>query len=67
MIVTADDPLAEAARAKGLRIIKAERPRSDAIAQLGWRKILSGVTISPEALEANYIGRSDTDLFVKGS
>jgi len=67
VIVTADNPLAEAARAKGLRIIQVERPRSDAIVQLGWKKILSGETITPEALEANYIGRSEADLFVKGS
>jgi tRNA threonylcarbamoyladenosine biosynthesis protein TsaB len=67
LIVTADNSLAEAARARGLRIIQVERPRSDAIAQLGWRTILSGVTISPEALEANYIGRSEADLFAKGS
>jgi tRNA threonylcarbamoyladenosine biosynthesis protein TsaB len=67
VIVTADNPLAEAARAKDLRIIQVERPRSDAIAQLGWRKVLLGETITPEALEANYIGRSEADLFMKGT
>jgi hypothetical protein len=67
VIVTADNPLAEVARTKGLHVLEAERPRSDAIAQLGRKKILSGETITPEALEANYIGRSEADLFVKGS
>jgi tRNA threonylcarbamoyladenosine biosynthesis protein TsaB len=67
VIVTADNPLAEAARTKGLYVVEVERPRSDAIAQLGWKKILSGETVSPAALEANYIGRSEADLFVKGS
>jgi tRNA threonylcarbamoyladenosine biosynthesis protein TsaB len=67
VIVTADNPLAEAARTKGLHVVEVERPRSDAIAQLGWRKILLGETVSPEALEANYIGRSEADLFAKGS
>jgi tRNA threonylcarbamoyladenosine biosynthesis protein TsaB len=67
VIVTADDPVAEAARTKGLHVVEVERPRSDAIARIGWRKILSGETVSPEALEANYIGRSEADLFVKGS
>ena len=67
VIVSSDSGLAEAARAKGWRVVEAARPRSDAIAQLGWRKALSGETITPEALEANYIGRSEADLFMKGS
>jgi tRNA threonylcarbamoyladenosine biosynthesis protein TsaB len=67
VIVTPDTTLAEAAQAKGLRVVEIERPRSDVIAQLGWRKIVSGETVSSEALEANYIGRSEAELFVKGS
>jgi tRNA threonylcarbamoyladenosine biosynthesis protein TsaB len=66
VIVTPDKTLAEAARAKGLRVIEVERPRSDAIAKIGWRKIVRGETVSPEALEANYTGRSEAELFVKG-
>jgi tRNA threonylcarbamoyladenosine biosynthesis protein TsaB len=65
VIVTADNVLAEAARAQGLNVREVERPRSDAVAQLGWRKIASGETVSPETLEANYIGRSEAELFVK--
>jgi predicted nucleic acid-binding protein len=67
VIVTPDITLAEAARVKGFRVVDVERPRSDVIAQLGWRKIVSGETVSAEALEANYIGRSEAELFVKGS
>ena len=67
VLVTPDNSLAEGARAKRLHVIEVERPRSDAIAQLGWRKIASGETISPEALEATYVGRSEAELFVKGS
>jgi tRNA threonylcarbamoyladenosine biosynthesis protein TsaB len=67
VIVTTDSKLAEAARTKRLRVVEVERPRSDAIALLGWRKIVSGETVAPEALEANYIGRSEAELFVKGS
>jgi tRNA threonylcarbamoyladenosine biosynthesis protein TsaB len=67
VIVTPDITLAEAARMKGFRVVDVERPRSDVIAQLGWRKIVSGETVSSEALEANYIGRSEAELFVKGS
>jgi len=66
VIVTPDKTLAEAARAKGLHVIEVERPRSDAIAYLGWRKIVSGETVSPEELEVKYIGRSEAELFVKG-
>ena len=42
-----------------------ERPRSDVIAEIGWRKIQAGDTISPEDLEANYIRRSDAEIFAK--
>jgi tRNA threonylcarbamoyladenosine biosynthesis protein TsaB len=65
-IVTPDNILAEAARARGLHVLEVARPQSDAIAKLGWRKILSGDTVSVEALEANYVGRSEAELFVKG-
>ena|SRR5277367_2128249 len=66
-IVTPDSTLAEAARAKGWHVEELERPRSDVIARLGWKKIVSGQTISSDALEANYIGRSETELFAKGN
>lgn len=66
-IITPDYGIAESARGKGLNVVEVERPRSDAIAQLGWRKIAGGETVSAEALEASYIGRSEAELFVKGS
>jgi tRNA threonylcarbamoyladenosine biosynthesis protein TsaB len=66
-IVTPDNSLAETARAKGLEVEEIDRPRSDVIAQLGWRKIVSGETVFPEALEASYVGRSEAELFVKGN
>jgi len=66
-IVTPDPNLAEAARFRGLRTEEIERPRSDAIARLGWRKIQAGHTVSPEELEANYIRRSDAEIFARSS
>jgi tRNA threonylcarbamoyladenosine biosynthesis protein TsaB len=66
-IVTPDKIIAEAARAQGLQVLEVERPRAGAIAPLGWRKIASGETVSPEALEAKYIGQSDSEIFVKSS
>ena len=66
VIVTPDSALAEAARAKGFHVVEVERPRSEAIAKLGWTKIARAQTVSAEALEANYTGRSEAELFVKG-
>lgn len=57
-IVTPEKTLAAEIRAGGLRVQEVERPRADAIARLGWRKILFGQVISPEALDANYIRRA---------
>ena len=62
-VVTPDDVVAEVASSAGLRVHKIEHPRSDAVAQLGWEKITSGQTVSAEDLEANYIRRSDAEIF----
>jgi len=61
---TADKSIADLAHAAGLQVIEVARPRSDAIARLGWKKIRAGQTISPEALDANYLRRSD-QIFAK--
>jgi tRNA threonylcarbamoyladenosine biosynthesis protein TsaB len=65
IIVTPDKTIADAFRAKGLRVLEVPRPQSDAIARLGWRRIASGETVSPETLDATYIGQSDAEIFVK--
>jgi tRNA threonylcarbamoyladenosine biosynthesis protein TsaB len=65
-ILTPDKSIADLARAAGLRFEEVPRPRSDAIARLGWKKIQSGQTVSPEALDANYLRRSD-QIFAKPS
>jgi tRNA threonylcarbamoyladenosine biosynthesis protein TsaB len=65
-VITADHNLAEAARQAGLPVNEIELPRSDVIARLGWRKISAGETVSPEALDANYI-RSSSEIFSKSS
>jgi tRNA threonylcarbamoyladenosine biosynthesis protein TsaB len=66
-IVTSDKIVAEGARAKALPVLEVERPRADAVARLGCRKIAAGELVSPEALEARYIGQSDSEIFVKSS
>jgi tRNA threonylcarbamoyladenosine biosynthesis protein TsaB len=66
-VVTPDARLASLACGSGLNTELIEQPRSDAIARLGWEKIRSGRTIAPEDLEANYIRRSDAEIFAKSS
>jgi tRNA threonylcarbamoyladenosine biosynthesis protein TsaB len=63
MIVTPDAGIAELARAAGSRAVEVERPKSDSIARLAWPKLQQNVTVSPEMLEANYIRRSDAEIF----
>ena len=65
VLVTPDAKLAETARAAGLRVEQVDLVRSDAIARLGWEKIRKGETVSPEDLEANYIRRSDAEIFAR--
>jgi tRNA A37 threonylcarbamoyladenosine modification protein TsaB len=40
-------------------------PTCDNVAWLGWRKLQAGESVSPERLEANYMRRSDAEMFVK--
>jgi tRNA threonylcarbamoyladenosine biosynthesis protein TsaB len=65
VLVTPDKGIAETLRAKGMPAVEVAVQRSDAIAGLGWKKIMAGETVSPDGLEANYIGRSDAEIFAK--
>jgi tRNA threonylcarbamoyladenosine biosynthesis protein TsaB len=64
-VITADTGLADLAGAAGLVVTKTEPLRSDAIARLGWTMLRAKRTVSPEDLEANYIRRSDAEIFSK--
>jgi len=64
-VVTEDQSLAEVARGAGLKVRKVDPPRSDAVGRVGWKKLQAGNTISAENLEANYIRRSDAEIFSK--
>lgn len=66
-IITADASIAETAQKSGLIVEQVPDPRADVIARIGWEKIQSHETISPEDLEANYIRRSDAEIFAKRS
>lgn len=65
VFVTPHASIAEATRKAGLHPIEIPEPRSDAIARFGWEKMQAGQTVSPEDLEANYIRRSDAEIFSK--
>jgi len=64
-VITPDGTVAAVARAAGLTVVEIERPRSDWIAKLGWKKIQAGLTVSAEALDANYIRHTDAEIFSK--
>jgi tRNA threonylcarbamoyladenosine biosynthesis protein TsaB len=64
-VVTPDSVLAEAASAAGLSVSILPPISADAVARLGWRKIQSGETVTPEQLEANYIRRTDAEMLEK--
>jgi len=57
-VVTPDEAIAKLLGAR-----RVARPQSDAIARLALRKILAGETVAPEELDANYIRRSDAEIF----
>jgi tRNA threonylcarbamoyladenosine biosynthesis protein TsaB len=62
IVVTPDEKVAELARAKNLPVTVVAASRADAIARLGFEKLESGEVISPEALDAVYIRRSDAEV-----
>jgi tRNA threonylcarbamoyladenosine biosynthesis protein TsaB len=64
-VVTPDTALAEAAGAAGMAVSTLAPLSADAVARLGWLKIQSGKTVTPEQLEANYIRRTDAEMLEK--
>ena len=68
VLVTSDEPIAEHARSSPgrVQVELLQRPESALIARIGLKKLLAGETVSVEALDANYIRRSDAEIFSKG-
>jgi tRNA A37 threonylcarbamoyladenosine modification protein TsaB len=64
-VVTPDSIVAEAANAAGLTVTTLAPVSAAAIARLGWRKICSGESVTPEQLDANYIRRTDAEMLEK--
>jgi tRNA threonylcarbamoyladenosine biosynthesis protein TsaB len=63
--ITSDTSLAGFASAAYTTILPEvlDRPTSETIARLGLRKLLAGETVSIAALDANYLRRSDAEIF----
>jgi tRNA threonylcarbamoyladenosine biosynthesis protein TsaB len=64
-VVTPDAALAEKVRAAGIEVELIAYPNSGVLARLGWEHLQRGNTVRPEALEANYLRRSDAEIFSK--
>jgi tRNA threonylcarbamoyladenosine biosynthesis protein TsaB len=67
VVATPDNKLAESLRSAGIRVIPMDRLSVGWIARVGWQKLHAGQTVSPEQLDANYIRRSDAEIFTKTS
>ena len=48
-------------------VVVVTAPGSEVIARIGAGKLLAGETVSVEALDANYLRRSDAEIFFKGN
>jgi tRNA threonylcarbamoyladenosine biosynthesis protein TsaB len=64
-VFTPDARIAEALRDRPVTVVP--QPLADVYARIGAERILSGNTISPAELDANYIRRSDAEIFFKGA
>lgn len=65
VVVTPDPNLALEVRSGAASVVELKEVRPDMIARLGWEKLRSGNVVSPEQLEANYVRRTDAEIFVK--
>jgi tRNA threonylcarbamoyladenosine biosynthesis protein TsaB len=66
-VLTPDAALATIARDAGLTVVTAQPPDSEMTARFAGKKLEAGATVPPEQLEANYMRRSDAEMFVKES
>ncbi len=62
-VICCEPAMAALLRESGFTPIEIARPDSAAIARIGAEKIAAGDTVSPEQLDANYIRRSDAEIF----
>lgn len=62
-IVTPDENIAELLRQHSIAAKQMERPGSESIARIGLGKIARGEVVTVDELDANYIRRSDAEIF----
>ncbi len=62
-IFTPDEVLLEKFRVAGVRVERVARPTAESFARIGLRKFLAGQVVKPEELDADYIRRSDAEIF----
>ncbi|MBZ5491238.1 MAG: tRNA (adenosine(37)-N6)-threonylcarbamoyltransferase complex dimerization subunit type 1 TsaB [Acidobacteriia bacterium] len=67
VIITSDPALAELASSSHSAVVVVTAPGSELIARIGAGKLLAGETVSVETLDANYLRRSDAEIFFKGN
>jgi len=67
VIITSDPALAELASDSRFPVVVVTAPGSEVVARIGAAKLLAGETVSVEALDANYLRRSDAEIFFKGN
>jgi tRNA threonylcarbamoyladenosine biosynthesis protein TsaB len=67
ILITCDEAIAKLASATKTKTELVQRPDSALIGRLGLRKLLAGDTVAVEDLDANYIRRSDAEIFHKGA
>jgi tRNA threonylcarbamoyladenosine biosynthesis protein TsaB len=66
-IATNDESFLQMAQEEKISVVRVDYPEACQIAVLGLRKLQKGDMISPEELDANYIRRTDAEIFAKQS
>jgi tRNA threonylcarbamoyladenosine biosynthesis protein TsaB len=66
-VAAADPALAKIANEAGAAVSAVSAPDAVMISRIGCGKLRAGETVAPEQLDANYIRRSDAEIFAKPS
>ncbi len=64
-VITPHPVVAKMCRESDVAVELIAFPDAATTARLGWKKLQAGETVSPEQLEANYMRRSDAEIFAK--
>ncbi|HVP64219.1 MAG TPA: tRNA (adenosine(37)-N6)-threonylcarbamoyltransferase complex dimerization subunit type 1 TsaB [candidate division Zixibacteria bacterium] len=62
-VITSDESVFAFLSQAGVASELIERPSAALIAEIGAHKLRAGITVAPELLDANYIRRSDAEIF----